>query len=483
MTLTGANTTAPTSATRVSLAGPTADAMSAALDDAVAKLAAVAECPVSSPPSQLDESTLLSMRLLEAMAIAPSRSESLRCLVATLASLCPDATVRGGLGNARLTRFVDSRLGWLGPESTLQQKAAAMWDGSPHRRATDKSNEDQDQAAEQTGLQRASVVRRDHTIEIRLPAAEGNGRCVVWIDGTLGRIEWLPATVNAINAVLWGRPSRSLPTMAINVAKRSTALLSICAVLLALATLWPVPYRVACTARVETAGGRFVATPFEATLLAAHARPGDAVSAGQVLLELDGRPLRLEREALSAEIGQVSKEYDVALATRRIAEAQQAELRKKQLNRQLELITDRLGRLEVISPIDGIIVSGDLDKHIGSPLEQGQTLIEVAPLDQMRLEIDVPEHEIAFVKVGNPARVKINATGGPSIRMPLQTLHPQSELRDEVNVFVGSIDLENTDGNLRPGMQGDAIVYGPLRPWIWSWVRGGFERILWWAGY
>jgi multidrug resistance efflux pump len=266
-------------------------------------------------------------------------------------------------------------------------------------------------------------------------------------------------------------------------ARRTRTLLTAAGLLLAGLAIWPVHYRVPCSARVETARQRIVATPFEAMLLSTKVQPGDQVQAGEVLVELDGRPLRLEREAIEAEIGQFVKEYNVALATRRIADAQQAALKEQHLRRQHELLTDRLGRLEVVSPIDGIVVSGDLEKFIGAPLERGQTLIEVSPLDTVIIEIEIPEYEIGYVSEGAATRVKLNAIGGKSIRAPLAEVFPASELRDDRNVFIGRIEVENSALQLRPGMRGQATTYGPLRPWIWSWIRGAIERGLWWIGY
>jgi multidrug efflux pump subunit AcrA (membrane-fusion protein) len=256
----------------------------------------------------------------------------------------------------------------------------------------------------------------------------------------------------------------------------------VCIVLLAVA-IWPVQYRIACTALVDTTLQRLVSTPFESTLLKTHVKPGDTVSRGDVLLELDGRPLRLERESIEAEIQQVVKTHDVALATRRIADAQQAAFKEQHLRRQYDLLSDRLQRLEVISPIDGIVVSGDLEKFVGSPLERGQTLIEVAPMNRMIIEIEIPAHEIGYVKKGDQTRLKIDAIGGKSIRVPLSEIFPAAEIRNDRNIFVGRIELDNPDQKLRPGMRGKATMYGPLRPRVWSWVHGGIERALWWIGY
>jgi multidrug efflux pump subunit AcrA (membrane-fusion protein) len=137
----------------------------------------------------------------------------------------------------------------------------------------------------------------------------------------------------------------------------------------------------------------------------------------------------------------------------------------------------------VVSPIDGVIVSGDLDRYIGSPLEIGQTLVEIAPLDRVNIEIEIPEYEIGYVVADADARIRFASIGGDSIRQKVNAVYPAAEIRDDNSVFVAKMEVENPEGKLRPGMRGDATAYGPLRPAAWSWIRGSWERLLWWAGY
>ena len=246
---------------------------------------------------------------------------------------------------------------------------------------------------------------------------------------------------------------------------------------------YPVRYSVDCTAILEPVRERIVAAPFGAVLSDCHVRLGDQVRLNEVLVELDGRPLRLERESLQAESDQAKKEREMALASRRIADAQQAELKQKQLQRRIQLLDDRLARLQVRSPIDGIVVSGDLERFVGSPLETGQTLMEIAPLDRLSIEVEIPEMEIGYVSKDAPMRVRFAAAGGRSILANLASVSPAAEVRDDNNVFVGRMDLEHPDENLRPGMRGDATMYGPLRPFVWRIGRTAWERVLWWIGY
>lgn len=126
---------------------------------------------------------------------------------------------------------------------------------------------------------------------------------------------------------------------------------------------------------------------------------------------------------------------------------------------------------------------GDLSRSIGAPLEVGQALLEIAPLDQMVVELEIPEYEIGHIKKGTLARVRLTAGEGDPIEDSIDVIYPNAELRDDVNVFVAKIEIDNRDGLLRPGMRGDAIAYGPIRPWLWSLTRSGWEKALWWIGF
>jgi hypothetical protein len=52
-----------------------------------------------------------------------------------------------------------------------------------------------------------------------------------------------------------------------------------------------------------------------------------------------------------------------------------------------------------VADFDGVVVLGDLSQSLGSPVEKGQVLFEVAPLNSYR-ELRVDERDIAEVAVG-----------------------------------------------------------------------------------
>jgi multidrug resistance efflux pump len=406
------------------------------------------------------------LRIIEDIACASNRRTAVEELVSAFSLRFPGASVRAGLGGVRMKRFYDRRLGWLSSTSSLHLAAAERWDDLPS-------------AQVDCHVAEASII-------VSLPELGGDGRLVVWIEGkqfTESSLQWLVGGLRTISVVFWERPVRSWLRFVQRLGPGSTFWLAVTFSLLLLIAIWPAHYRIPCTVKVEPVRQRLVATPFEATLLEAKVKPGDSVTAGQVLVVLDGRPLRLELESIESEIQQASTQNNASLATGKIAEAQQAALKVRQLSRRRDLITDRLNRLQVVSPIDGVVVSGELDRFVGSPLTTGQTLVEVAPLDRMAIEIEIPEHEIGYVTPDSETKINITAIGGPSIQASLEDLYPSAEIRDDRNVFIGRIEVDNGDNELRPGMRGKATTYGPLRPLVWSWARGAVEQVVWWLGY
>jgi multidrug efflux pump subunit AcrA (membrane-fusion protein) len=367
-------------------------------------------------------------------------------------------------------------LGWIGNGSALFEQVAATWAGRPSRN-TDKL--EPDSKVETFTLLQPGIDPSSKT------AMAGAMRCQVWVHNDSAAIRWIQPVREMLASVLFSRPALRIPLLSGNGISSAKAKAWIAGgVLVAAAALvWPVHYPVAATVSVETLSGRYVAMPFDARLLEVQVKPGQHVSAGQPLLQLDGRPLRIELETLETELQQAVKEHNAALASRRIADAQQAMLEQKKKQRSIDLVKDRLRRLSVTSPIAGVVLSGDLKRLVGSPLELGQTLVEVAAMDAVAVELEIPEHEIGFITKGMDTRIKIDALGGQSLHLPLGEIYPAAELRNDQNVFVGRIEVANQDGKLRPGMKGKAVAYGPIRPWIWSWVRGAVERLLWTVGY
>lgn len=78
-----------------------------------------------------------------------------------------------------------------------------------------------------------------------------------------------------------------------------------------------------------------------------------------------------------------------------------------QTGEQLTKLKDRLTRVDIVSPVEGVVQ--DLKfRTVGGVIPPGATLMNVIPLDgKMHAEVRISPTDIGFVKIGQPARLKI----------------------------------------------------------------------------
>jgi multidrug efflux pump subunit AcrA (membrane-fusion protein) len=139
--------------------------------------------------------------------------------------------------------------------------------------------------------------------------------------------------------------------------------------------------------------------------------------------------------------------------------------------------------LAIRAPISGIIVAGDLRRSEGQPVRQGFVLFEIAPLEEMQVEIDVPDYEFSRVRQSMPVTFRMEAYSGWNGESQIARLYPQSEQRDGRNVFVAEAAVTGASPDLRPGMRGRASIQGDRKPVAWiishrllEWL----QTAIWW---
>ena len=168
---------------------------------------------------------------------------------------------------------------------------------------------------------------------------------------------------------------------------------------------------------------------------------GDVVSTGQILARMDARELRWEMSGYQADYESEKKKRDAASARDEVSLAQQSDLEMQRLSLKMQLLRHRLQNLEVKSPVDGVVIAGDLKKAEGVPLAIGQTLFEIAPLDQMIVEVAVPESDILYVATGMPVEVRLDADQSELKTGAIKRITPRSETRGNENVFIAEVAL------------------------------------------
>jgi multidrug efflux pump subunit AcrA (membrane-fusion protein) len=240
----------------------------------------------------------------------------------------------------------------------------------------------------------------------------------------------------------------------------------------------PVPYRISAACTTEPTTRRVSLAPFDGLLQTTHVAPGDIVTAGQLLASMDDREVRWELAGVVADRERAARERDSHRANHDVVRSYMADLECERLSARETLLRDRIDRLEVRSPIDGIVLAGSLDRRENVPVTTGQALYEIAPLDRLRIEVAVPADEISRVRVDMPADIRMAGTGETAHAGRIARIRPSSEIREGRNVFVAEVELDNRSGALRPGMEGSVRITTDSHPLAWNLFHRPWEYLL-----
>ena len=230
-------------------------------------------------------------------------------------------------------------------------------------------------------------------------------------------------------------------------------------------------YRVTAPTVLEGVVQRVVVAPFEGYVAEAPVRAGDLVQQGKALCLLDDRDMKLERLKWSTEREQLLKQYREAMAEHDRAQIRIVRAKIDQAEAQLSLLDEQLARTKIVAPFDGLVVSGDLSQSLGAPVERGQVLFEVAPLDAYRLIVEVDERDITEIAIGQGGELVLSSMPGEAFPFKVDKITPVSTAKEGRNYFRVEARLEYSSQRLRPGMEGVGKVTINRRKLIWIWTH------------
>jgi len=251
----------------------------------------------------------------------------------------------------------------------------------------------------------------------------------------------------------------------------------------AAAVMVPVEYRVGAPARVEGAEQRVVAAPMDGYLRQAHARPGDVVRAGDLLIELADQDLVLEGRKWESALGQHENGYSAALARADRTQFVISQAKATEARAQLDLVRQQLARTRLAAPIDGVVIKGDVSQSLGAPVQRGDALMTIAPRDQFRLIVEVDERDIGDIRTGQSGHLALSALPMETLQFTVERVTPVATIKDGRNAFEVEARLEPGDAPLRPGLQGVAKIDTGTQSlaWIWTHRITDWLRLALWA--
>lgn len=229
-------------------------------------------------------------------------------------------------------------------------------------------------------------------------------------------------------------------------------------------------YRVGAKSVVEGEIQRSVVAPFGGFIREAPVRAGMIVTKGQVMASLDDRDLLLERQRWKAEQEQHERRYRDALSRHERASAHVSLAQVAESESQRALVEEKLSRARVLAPFDGVVVTGDLTQLLGSPVDQGKLLFEVAPLDAYRVILKVDDRDIRYVRAGQAGRLVLTGFAAEALDFKVHNIS-MAQAEEGKNLFRVEARLDRSDVKLRPGMEGVGKIAVGERSYAWIWTH------------
>jgi multidrug efflux pump subunit AcrA (membrane-fusion protein) len=255
------------------------------------------------------------------------------------------------------------------------------------------------------------------------------------------------------------------------------------ALLVAFLCVVPFSFRVAARAVLEGEALRAAVAPFDGFVAHAPVRAGERVEQGQVLAALKDSDLELEQTRWASERDKLQQRYWEALARRDRAASVAIEAQLRQAEAQLALAQQKLARTEITAPVAGFVVSGDLSQMVGSPVEQGRVLFEIAPLSGWRVALQVDERDLRWVRAGQHGEVALSGLAGTTLPVTIMRTTSVANAQDGRNTFRVEARIDGFDARLRPGMEGAVKVSIGRASLAWTYTRSlrDWLALQWWS--
>ena len=209
---------------------------------------------------------------------------------------------------------------------------------------------------------------------------------------------------------------------------------------------------------------------------------GTKVSAGQLIVQIDTRDVKnnydqavaaLRAAQTNLQVAQAQKTRSDELFKQEVITPQEHEtatLTFAQAQSQVvaartnaDLARQRLEDATVRAPSAGTIITkpvsqGTVITSATSGPTGGTTIVQMADLSQVRMRALVNETDVGNVKPGQVATVNVDAFPDRRFQGVVEKVEPQAVVQQSVTMFPVLISLDNREGSLLPGMNGNVTM-------------------------
>ncbi|MCO6178269.1 efflux RND transporter periplasmic adaptor subunit [Ciceribacter sp. RN22] len=210
-------------------------------------------------------------------------------------------------------------------------------------------------------------------------------------------------------------------------------------------------------ARLDTAKLEADVKSAEAKLLSAKAAVAKA--------EADQKSAKVSLDRLTSLVGnRVSTQQDLDSARytyeATIATVESAKADVISAEASLDLAKVNLAKATIVSPIDGIVLSRNVDPGatVAASLEAPTLFTIAGDLKEMELQVDIDEADVGQVAVGQKATFTVDAFTDKRFPAEITEIRYASETVNDVVTYMGILKVHNDEMLLRQGMTATADI-------------------------
>ena len=186
------------------------------------------------------------------------------------------------------------------------------------------------------------------------------------------------------------------------------------------------------------------------------------------------RALQMQKDGVvsMSALDDAEKEYKLAVNKQNVARAQMLVLQAKIAQAQAQVAQDaanlkqleeQLNYTDIVSPIDGLILSRDVEMGDAVSsilvLGSGATLVmTLGDTSQVYVKGKVDESDIGRVYLGQPARIKVESFKDKTFKGVVTKISPMGVENDNVTTFEVRVSIDNPGGELKAEMTANAEI-------------------------
>jgi len=181
---------------------------------------------------------------------------------------------------------------------------------------------------------------------------------------------------------------------------------------------------------------------------------------------LEAGPRSNQVEAAQAEVKAARERLALLEAGPRSGQVEAARAQVAQAEATLAQARARLADTRIEAPMDGVVLRKNLEP--GATAAPGAAVLTLVDPGSLWLRAYIPEVELGRVRVGQPARITVDAFPDQPFDGRVTEIASEAEFtprnvqteKERVNlVFRVKVGVSNSDGRLKPGMPADAVAY------------------------